>query len=175
MESVQFLQLLLRLVRASAALELGTFTGYRTVASAFALPHDGLVICCDISSKASAAARGYAERTGFANKIDFRVGPARDALDALIEAGAGNSFDFVLVDADKSGYDGYYERGLTLLRSGGLIAIDNVLWSGTVADSADTDPSTETLRALNDKTMADERVDISMLPLGDGLTLVRKR
>ncbi len=174
-ESAQFLQLLLRLMGAKRCIELGTFTGYSAVALALALPRDGQLVCCDISSKVTAVARGHAERAGVADKIDFCVGPALDTLDALIQSGAANSFDFVLVDADKPGYDGYYERGLSLLRSGGLIAIDNVLWSGTVADPTDTDPSTETLRALNDKIVADERVDVSMLPLGDGLTLARKR
>ena len=144
------------------------------MALALALPRDGQLVCCDISSKVTAVARGHAERAGVADKIDFCVGPALDTLDALIQSGAANSFDFVLVDADKPGYDGYYERGLSLLRSGGLIAIDNVLWSGTVADPTDTDPSTETLRALNDKIVADERVDVSMLPLGDGLTLAQE-
>jgi caffeoyl-CoA O-methyltransferase len=174
-ESAQFLQLLVRLMEARRAIELGTFTGYSAVALALALPADGELICCDISAKTVAVARGHAERAGIAGKIDFRVGPALGTLDALIAGGNSGPFDFILIDADKENYDAYYERGLALLRAGGLIAIDNVLWSGTVADPTDTDPSTESLRALNRKIAADRRVDISMLALGDGLTLARKK
>ncbi len=174
-ESAQFLQLLVRLTNARRCIELGTFTGYSAVALALALPRDGRLICCDISPKVTAVARGHAERAGVADKIEFRVGPALDTLDAMIASGGAGSFDLVVIDADKPNYGGYYERAVTLLRAGGLVAIDNVLWSGTVADPADTDPLTESLRALNDRIAADERVDISMLPLGDGLTLARKR
>jgi predicted O-methyltransferase YrrM len=174
-ESAQFLQLLIKMTGARRCIELGTFTGYSAVAMALALPPDGKLICCDISPKVTAVARGHAERAGVAGKIDFRIGPALDTLDALIDSADRGTFDFILIDADKANYDPYYERGLVLLRAGGLLAIDNVLWSGTVADPDDTDPSTEALRALNDKIAADERVDISMLPLGDGLTLARKR
>ncbi|HEY5210528.1 MAG TPA: class I SAM-dependent methyltransferase [Stellaceae bacterium] len=174
-ESAQFLQLLVRLSGARYCIELGTFTGYSALALALALPADGKLICCDISAKVTAVARQHAERAGVADKIAFRVGPALATLDAMIAAGEAGRFDFILVDADKANYESYYERGLTLLRAGGLIAIDNVLWNGTVADPADIDPSTETLRALNAKIAADQRVDISMLALGDGLTLARKR
>jgi predicted O-methyltransferase YrrM len=174
-ESAQFLQLVVRLMAARRGIELGTFTGYSAVALALALPEGGRLVSCDISAKVAAVARGHAERAGIADRIEFRVGPALDALDGMIAAGEDGRFDFILIDADKANYDGYYERGLVLLRPGGVVAIDNVLWSGTVADPADTDPSTEALRALNDKIARDDRVDVSMLPLGDGLTLARKR
>jgi caffeoyl-CoA O-methyltransferase len=174
-ESAQFLQLVVRLMGARRGIELGTFRGYSTVALALALPADGSLVCCDISAKTIAVARQHAERAGVAGKIEFRVGPALDTLAAMIANRDGRDFDFIFIDADKDNYDSYYERGLELLRPGGLVAIDNVWWNGTVADPADMTPSTLALRALNDKIANDDRVDASMLPLGDGLTLARKR
>ncbi len=173
-ESAQLLQMMLRLMGAKRGIEVGTFTGYSGLAIALALPHDGKLICCDVSEEYTAAARRHWEKAGVAAKIDLRLGPALATLDTLIKAGAGK-YDFMLIDADKTGYDGYYERALVLLRAGGLIAIDNVLWGGAVIGASGGGADTRALRALNNKLAEDERVDISMLPLGDGLTLARKR
>ncbi len=174
-ESAQLVQLLLKLMGAKRGIEVGTFTGYSGLAVALALPADGKLICCDVSEDYTAVARKHWEKAGVAGKVELRLGPAIDTLDALIKAGGAGKYDFMLIDADKTGYDSYYERGLTLLRAGGLIAIDNVLWGGAVLDSTGGGADTKALRALNNKIAADERVDVSMLPLGDGLTLARKR
>jgi caffeoyl-CoA O-methyltransferase len=174
-ESAQLLQMLLKLMNARRGIEVGSFTGYSGLAIALALPPDGKLICCDVSEDYTTVARGHWEKAGVAGKIELRLGPARDTLDGLIAAGGAGQFDFMLIDADKTGYDSYYERGLTLLRAGGLVAIDNVLWGGAVAEPSGGGADTKALRALNNKIAADERVDVSMLPLGDGLTLARKR
>lgn len=174
-ESAQLLQMLLRLMSAKRGIEVGTFTGYSGLAIALALPRDGKLICCDVSEEYTSAARRHWEKAGVGAKIDLRLGPALATLDALIKAGGTGQYDFMLIDADKTGYDGYYERGLVLLRGGGLIAIDNVLWGGAVIGTSGGGADTRALRALNNKIAQDERVDISMLPLGDGLTLARKR
>jgi predicted O-methyltransferase YrrM len=174
-DAAQFLQMLLKLMGAKRGIELGTFTGYSAMAMAMALPPDGKMVCCDVSVDSTAIARRHWANAGIAGKIDLRIGPALDTLDALIAAGEKGRFDFMLIDADKPAYDSYYERGLTLLRAGGLIAIDNVLWGGSVAEPSGGDASTRALRALNKKIAKDERVDVNMLPLGDGLSLVRKR
>jgi predicted O-methyltransferase YrrM len=173
-ESAQFLRMLLMLTGAKRGIEVGTFTGYSSLSAALALPRDGKLICCDVSADYTAIARRHWEKAGVAEKIELRLGPARDTLDALIAAGEIGRFDFMLIDADKSGYDDYYERGLTLLRAGGLIAIDNVLWGGAVAE-AGGGADTKALRALNNKIAKDERVDVNIYPFGDGLSLVRKR
>ena len=171
----QLMALLARLVGARRCLEVGTFTGYSALVVALALPADGRIITCDVDPKNTAIAKRYWSEAGVAAKIDLRLGPALETLDRLLAEGAAGSFDFAFIDADKTNYDGYYERALTLLRQGGLIVIDNVLWSGAVADPKRNDADTAALRALNRKLHGDERIDLSLLPLADGITLARKR
>jgi caffeoyl-CoA O-methyltransferase len=166
--------LIAQLMGAKRYLEIGTFTGYSALAIALALPPDGRVVCCDVSKEFTDLARGYWEDAGVASKIDLRLGPATGTLDRMIADGEP-AFDFAFIDADKSRYDAYYERVLKLVRRGGLIALDNMLWSGEVADPANNDESTAALRALNQKIHDDPRVDMAMLALGDGVMLARKR
>ena len=173
-EQGQFMALLIQLLGAKKTLEIGVFTGYSALVVALALPEDGRVVACDVSEEYTAIARRYWAQAGVAHKIDLRIAPALETLDQLLAAGEANTFDFAFIDADKSGYDAYYERSLALVRSGGLIAIDNVLWSGRVADPAVTDNRTEKIRALNQKLHGDDRVSLSLVPIGDGLTLARK-
>jgi len=173
-EQGQFMAMLIKLIGARKTLEIGVFTGYSSLATALALPDDGVVVACDISEEFTAIGRAHWARAGVAHKIDLRLAPAIATLDALIGQGEGGSFDFAFIDADKTSYDNYYERCLQLLRPGGVIAIDNVLWDGEVAHPS-TDPDTVALQQLNLKLHRDERVDLSLLPLGDGLTLARKR
>ena len=173
-EQGQFMALLARLTGARRALEIGVFTGYSALTVALALPDDGYLLACDISDEYTRVGRPFWAEAGVAQKIDLRLAPALATLDAQLAEGHAASFDFAFIDADKTGYDAYYERCLKLLRAGGLIAVDNVLWSGAVARAADND-DTRALQALNDKLHRDERVDLSMLPIGDGLTLARKR
>jgi len=163
------------LIGARRCLEVGAFTGYSALVVALALPPDGRIISCDIDEKTTAIAKRYWAAAGVSDKIDLRLGPALGTLDRLLAEGAAGSFDFAFIDADKTNYDGYYERALTLLRQGGLIVIDNVLWSGAVADAKRRDADTAALRALNRKLHGDERIDLSLLPLADGITLARKR
>jgi predicted O-methyltransferase YrrM len=170
----QFMALLVRLIGARRTIEIGVFTGYSALAVALALPDDGYVLACDVSDEYTRIGRPYWKAAGVAHKIDLQLAPARSTLDARLAAGDAGKFDFAFIDADKTGYDDYYERCLLLLRAGGLIAIDNVLWSGSVARPADT-ADTAALQALNDKLHYDERIDLSLLPIGDGLTLARKR
>jgi len=151
------------------------FTGYSSLATALALPADGCIVACDVSEEWTKIARRYWERAGVAHKIDLRLAPALQTLDALIAAGRGDTFDFAFIDADKTGYLSYYERALQLLRAGGVVLIDNTLWSGRVADPEVADPDTVALRQFNEVLHRDERVDLSLLPVGDGLTLARKR
>lgn len=178
-EQGQFMALLVELIGARRTLEIGTFTGYSALAVALALPADGRVVACDVSEEFTAVARRYWAEAGVADKIELHLAPALETLDRLLAPGPGGSqvghFDFAFIDADKVNYDGYYERVLALLRPGGLVAIDNVLWDGKVVETAPDDPDTEAIRALNAKLKHDARVTISMLPLGDGLTLARKR
>ena len=174
-EQGAFMQLLVRLLGARRTLEVGTFTGYSALAVAEALPDDGRLIACDVSEQWTAIGRPFWERAGVAHKIDLRLKPAVDTLDELIAAGEADAFDFAFIDADKANYDAYYERCLVLLRRGGVIGIDNVLWGGRVADERARDEDTRAIRALNLKVNADERVDAAMLPIGDGLTLAVKR
>ncbi|MGH6989162.1 MAG: class I SAM-dependent methyltransferase [Stellaceae bacterium] len=174
-ESAQLLAMLVRLLGAKRGIEVGSFTGYSGLAIALALPANGKLVCCDVSEEYTNVARRHWEKAGVAAKIDLRLGPATATLDALIAAGERGAFDFMLIDADKTGYDDYYERGLILLKANGLIAIDNVLWGGAVAEPSGGGADTRALRALNDKIAKDDRVDVAMLPLGDGLTLARKR
>ncbi len=174
-EQGQFMALLVELLGARRALEIGTFTGYSALAVASALSPGGRLVACDVSEEYTAVARRYWVEAGVADRIDLRLAPALDTLDALIAAGAAGSIDFAFIDADKQNYDAYYERVLTLLRPGGLVAIDNVLWNGAVADPAKSDPDTQAIRALNAKMKRDDRVSLSLVPIGDGLTLARRR
>ena len=173
-EQGQLMALLVQLLGARRTLEIGTFTGYSTLAVALALPPDGRIVACDIDNETTATAQRYWAEAGVADKIDLRIAPALDTLDALIAEGGEERFDFAFIDADKENYDGYFERALTLLRPGGLAAIDNVLWNGSVIDPARNDPDTQAIRAFNAKLRHDDRVSISLLPIGDGLTLARK-
>ena len=174
-EQGQFMQMLAKLLGAKRCIEIGVFTGYSSLSVALALPADGKIIACDVSEEWTAVARKFWEKAGVAGKIELKLAPANDTLDALLAQGEAGRFDFAFIDADKTSYAGYYERCLELLRPGGLIAVDNTLWSGRVADSTETDADTVALRKFNDLVHRDERVDISLLPLGDGVTLVRKR
>ena len=173
-EQGQFMALLIRMLGARRAIEVGVFTGYSALTVALALPDDGRLLACDISDEYTRVGRKHWEAAGVAHKIDLRLAPAAQTLDARLAAGEAGQYDFAFIDADKTGYDVYYERCLQLLRTGGLIAIDNVLWGGSVATAKD-DPDTAALRALNRKLHGDARIDLSMLPIGDGLTLARKR
>jgi len=171
----QFMALLVRLIGARRCLEIGTFTGYSALAVALALPPEGRIICCDVNAQTTAVARRHWQAAGVGEKIELRLAPALETLDALIGDNQEGRFDFAFIDADKENYDGYYERVLRLLRSGGLLVIDNVLWGGNVADARQNDAETKALRALNRKLHRDERIDLSLLPIGDGVTLARKR
>lgn len=176
----QFMSLLAELLGVRRGIEVGTFTGYSALCTALAMPEDGRLVCCDISEEWTAVAQRYWQRAGVANRIDLRIAPAHDSLDRLIAAGEAGTFDWLFIDADKTGYDTYYEKGLTLLRPGGLALVDNVLWEGDVMrDPATLDPTrdadTLALQAFNRKLHADERVSLSLVPVGDGLTLARKR
>jgi len=170
----QFMALLVRLLGARQTIEIGVFTGYSTLAVALALPTDGRVLACDISAAYTDIGRPYWEAAGVAHKIELQLAPALETLDAQLAAGAAGQYNFAFIDADKTGYDVYYERCLQLLRPGGLIVIDNVLWGGSVAAAAQ-DADTAALQALNDKLHGDERIDLSLVPVGDGLSLARKR
>jgi len=174
-EQGQFMSLLTELIGARRAIEIGTFTGYSTLCVAQALPPDGRLIACDISEEYTAIARRYWARAGVAGKIDLRLAPALETLRGLLAGGAAGSFDFAFIDADKTEYDDYYEAVLQLLRPGGLAAIDNVLWDGAVADPEKQDADTVAIRRLNEKLKNDQRIALSMVPIGDGLTLARKR
>ena len=168
------LRLLIELTGARRTIEIGTFTGYSALAVAMALPPDGRIICCDINEEWTRIARRYWREAGVADRIDLRLAPALDTLRDLLRDPGPSSFDFAFVDADKTGYDGYYEACLTLLRPGGLIAFDNTLWSGAVADPTKTDPDTVALRALNLKVRDDARVTSCLVSIGDGVLLARK-
>jgi caffeoyl-CoA O-methyltransferase len=171
-EQGQFMRLLAHLLGVKRYLEIGVFTGYSSLSVALGLPADGRVVACDVSEEYTRVARRYWERAGVAGMIDLRLGPAAETLAALEKEPA---FDMAFIDADKGRYDDYYEGALRVLRSNGLILIDNVLWDGLVVDPAAQDSDTRALRALNEKIATDERVDAVMLTVGDGLTLARKR
>jgi caffeoyl-CoA O-methyltransferase len=173
-EQGQFMALLVKLIGARRTIEIGVFTGYSALAVALALPDDGRILACDVSDEFTSVGRPYWQRAGVARKIELVLAPALATLDARLAAGEAGAYDFAFIDADKAYYDGYYERCLRLVRPGGLIAIDNVLWSGRVATEA-TDEDTLALQRLNRKLHRDERVDLSLLPIGDGLTLARRR
>ena len=171
----QFMGLLVELTGAKRIVEVGTFTGYSSIAMALALPADGRLIACDVSDEFTRIAQRYWQEAGVADKIELRLGPGVATLDGMLAAGEAGCFDMAFIDADKENYDAYYERCLQLLRPGGLILIDNVLWGGRAADANEQSESTVAIRALNAKIHADERVTASLLSIGDGLTLARKR
>lgn len=173
-EQGQLMALLVKLLGARRTIEIGVFTGYSALAVALALPDDGRILACDVSDEYTRVAREYWQRAGVAHKIELVLAPAAQTLGARIAAGDAGTYDFAFIDADKTGYDGYYEQCLQLLRPGGLIAIDNVLWKGAVAGPADSD-DTRALQALNAKLHRDERIDLALVPIADGLTLARKR
>jgi predicted O-methyltransferase YrrM len=173
-EQGAFMGLLVELIGAKRALEVGTFTGYSSLCIAGAMPADGKLICCDVSEEYTKVARDYWRRAGLESKIELRLGPAVATLDALIAANV-ELFDFVFIDADKTNYSNYYDRAIQLVRPGGLIAIDNVLWGGAVADPKENDEDTLAIRAVNQQVRNDDRVTLALAPLGDGLTLARKR
>ncbi len=173
-EQGQFMALLVQLMGAKKTLELGVFTGYSSLAVALALPPDGKVIACDVSEEYTSIARRYWEKAGVADKIELHIAPALETLDKLLATGEAETFDFAFIDADKSVYNEYYERCLQLIRPGGLIAIDNVLWSGRVADPSEQDNRTKYMRAFNEKLHQDKRINLSLMPIADGLTLAVK-
>jgi predicted O-methyltransferase YrrM len=173
-EQGQFMQLLVRLMGAKNCLEVGVFTGYSGLAVALVLPADGHIVACDVSEKWTAIARKYWAEAGVADRIDLRIAPALGTLDGLIASGKSGSFDFAFIDADKTNYLGYYERALTLVRPGGLIAVDNTLWGGQVIDKKAKSDDTQAIRQFNDRLRDDLRIHLSLLPIGDGLTLALK-
>lgn len=182
-EQGQFMALLMKLISARRTLEIGTYTGYSALCVALAMPADSSTVACDVNSEWAAMGQKYWKAAGVEHKIDLRIAPALDTLDALLDGGQAGSYDFAFIDADKRNYDSYYEKSLSLLRCGGVIAIDNVLLFGSVldADLLDdglrkfiSDDDITAVRALNEKIARDERVEISMLPIADGLTLARK-
>lgn len=174
-EQGQFMRLLAQLIGAKKCIEVGVFTGYSTLSVALGLPDDGEIIACDVSEEWTAIARKYWLKAKQDHKIKLHLAPAQQTLQNLLDAGRADDFDFAFIDADKVNYDAYYELCLRLVRPGGLIVIDNVLWEGKVLDPHIVDPDTNAFQALNKKLLDDERVDISMLPMSDGVTLVRRR
>lgn len=173
-EQGQFMALLVKLIGAKKTLEVGVFTGYSSLVVALALPADGKIVACDVSEEYTSIARRYWQQAGVADKIDLHIAPALETLDKLLTAGEAGTFDFAFIDADKGNYDNYYERSLELIRPGGLVAIDNVLWSGKVADTEIQDNQTNKIRALNSKLHQDSRITLSLVPIADGLTLAMK-
>jgi caffeoyl-CoA O-methyltransferase len=174
-EQGQFMALLARLAGARRCIEVGVFTGYSSLCVAAAIPDDGRIVACDVSERWTSIARRYWEEAGVARKIDLRLAPALETLDALVAEGQSGSQDFVFIDADKANYVAYYERALQLLRPGGLVVADNTLWGGRVADPEIADEDTVALRHFNEHLHRDRRIDLSLVPIGDGLTLARKK
>ncbi len=174
-EQGQFMALLVQLMGAKKTLDIGVFTGYSALVVALALPSDGQVIACDINEETTKIAQKFWEKAGVDHKIDLRLAPALETLDQLIAEGENNTFDFAFIDADKSNYDNYYEKVLWLLKPGGLIAIDNVLWGGKVADFDVKDNRTKKIRNFNEKLHQDPRIVLSLVPIADGLTLALKK
>ncbi len=174
-EQGQFMQMLVRLLGARRAIEIGVFTGYSSLAVMLAMPADARLLACDISEEYTSIARRHWQTAGVADRIELVIAPARQTLDARLAAGEAGQYDFAFIDADKTGYLSYYERLIQLVRPGGLIVVDNTLWSGKVANPSNRDEETVALREFNDALLADPRIDLSLLPLGDGLTLARRR
>lgn len=174
-EQGQFMALLARLVGAKRCIEVGVFTGYSSLALALALPDDGRILACDVSEEWTSIARRFWREAGVDHKIELRLQPAVRTLQERLATGEAGRYDFAFIDADKEGYGEYYELLLKLIRPGGLITVDNTLWSGEVADPHTMDANAKAMRAFNDKLHRDERVDLSLVPIGDGLTLARKR
>ena len=174
-EQAQLLGLLVELTGARRCLEIGTFTGYSTLAVAAALPSDGMIVACDVSDEWTQIARRYWQEAGVLKKIELRLAPATDTLQALVADGQAGTFDFALIDADKENYGAYFEQCLELLRAGGLMAIDNVLWHGHVIDPSVSDDETTAIREFNSALHTDSRVSLSLVPIGDGMTLARKK
>ncbi|AFZ13132.1 Caffeoyl-CoA O-methyltransferase [Crinalium epipsammum PCC 9333] len=174
-EQGQFMALLIQLLGAKKTLEVGVFTGYSSLCVALMLPPTGQVVACDVSEEYTAIARRYWQAAGVADKIDLRLAPAIETLDQLLADGEAETFDFAFIDADKRNYQAYYERSLQLIRPGGLIAIDNVLWSGRVIDFEDQDKQTQAIRDFNQYLYQDNRISLSLVPIADGLTLALKK
>lgn len=174
-EQGQFMQMLVRLTGARRAIEVGVFTGYSSLAVMLAMPKDGRLLALDVSPVYTSVARRHWQEAGVADRVELVIAPAKDTLDARLAAGEAGQYDFAFIDADKTSYLDYYERLLKLLRPGGLIVVDNTLWHGAVADPADHEADTVALREFNDTLHRDERVDVALLPVGDGLTLARRR
>jgi caffeoyl-CoA O-methyltransferase len=175
-EQGQFMGLLVSLIGAKKCLEVGVFTGYSSLAVALNLPEDGRIVACDVSEEFTTIARKYWQAAGVNNKIDLKIAPALETLDRLLADGEAGTFDFAFIDADKNNYAAYYDRALQLVRQNGLILVDNVLWYGRVADPAMTDDKqTQAIDRLNQRIYHDERVQISLIPIGDGLTIARKK
>ncbi len=174
-EQGALMQVLVRVIGARRCLEIGTFTGYSALAVALALPRGGRITCCDVSEDWTALARRYWAKAGVAAKIDLRIAPALQTLDALLREGKAGKFDFAFIDADKANYSNYYERCLKLVRGGGLIAVDNTLWGGSVVNARNQTVDTRAIRAFNRKLVRDRRVEIALVPVGDGLSLAVKR
>ena len=173
-EQGQFMQMLIKLIGAKNTIEVGVFTGYSSLAIALVLPEDGRIVACDVNPQYTSVAEKFWVSAGVREKIDLRIGPAKNTLSELISDGLTGTFDFAFIDADKVNYDHYYELCLQLIRPGGLITVDNVLWGGATADDSINDTDTTSIRALNDKLHRDERIDLSLVPIGDGLTLAMK-
>jgi len=171
----QFMAMLVKLLAARRTIEVGVFTGYSSLSVALALPADGKIVACDVSEEWTGIAREFWKKAGVADKIELRLAPALQSLDALLAEGGAGGYDFAFIDADKESYLGYYERCLKLVRRGGIISFDNTLWNGWVADDARQDADTRALRALNETLHRDERIDVSFLTIGDGFTLALKR
>jgi len=174
-EQGQFMSLLVQLIRAKKTLEIGVYTGYSALCVALALPSHGQIIACDINEEWASIAKRYWQKAEVSEKIDFRLTPGIETMDRLLSNGHAQTFDFIFIDADKQEYGSYYKWGIELLRTGGLIAIDNVFWSGKVVHSAFNDKDTQAIRKLNEKLYEDERIELSMIPISDGLTLAMKR
>ncbi len=174
-EQGQLLRLLVELLGAKRCLEIGTFTGYSSLSVALALPPGGTIVCCDVSEEFTSVARRYWAEAGVADKVDLRLAPAIDTLDALLADGAAGTFDLAFIDADKGSYPSYWDRCVRLVRQGGMICVDNVLWSGAVADPSDQSADTNAIRALNERVRGDDRVTAVTLPIADGMTLARVR
>tara|TARA_B100000686_G_C16787950_1_gene976526 strand:- start:454 stop:1119 length:666 start_codon:yes stop_codon:yes gene_type:complete len=173
-EQGAFMRMLVGMLGARRVLEIGVYTGYSSISMALGLPEDGLITACDTSEEWTEIARRYWREAGVEDRIDLHLRPALETLDELLAGGAGGTYDFAFIDADKTNYDNYYERSLDLLRAGGVIGIDNVLWGGQVIDADDSSEMTEAIRAINNKIYGDERIEVCMVPIGDGLTLARK-